>query len=488
MRRYPPPGAVSARLTEFLARLVNPQRHYFRKVRAELAAAEGRLEQRLGAIENKVQQDALLLSRADLCDALPLPGRIAVVTPLPPARTGVAPATLNSFAPWPGGADFFGCPSSAADLSLLQHHRALAGGRHRVFHLDFLAEAVARFSYEALVFSFGNSIHNAPIVSWLLRSREFSDRPPVIAYVHDPIVFDVLRSATELMGHESDELFRRAYDREALVAFRRRATGTLLGRGVSGLRALRREARVDLTLVNSLAARRFLIADDPTLEDHEVGVFFHPVFGELTGVQALPRAAFAEAGTVLRIGCFGILSANKQPDAVLAAVRLLRERGLDARLILAGYDINDFAVEHALEGLDYVELYQNPGDSQLVELMSTAHVAVQLRDRNTGETSGVVSQLMGLGVPTLVSRIGAFEEFADAVGFVAPGAEPQAIAEAILAIRADAAGYRNRSTLFASQRTPQRFCAELERAIGRLRVARTGPGARADQIQAVVSA
>ena len=451
-----------SRFADFLMQLFRPSKYYFRKLRTELQFLEQRLDERLALIGN----DGAVFSQASMREAGFSHGRIAVVAPLPPAQTGIAYATLNSFAPWSKGVDFFGVFSTAAELNLAQYHRALAGTSHRVFHVDFLPEAIARLNYDAVIFAFGNSAHNVRVVSWLLRMRELAERPAVIAYVHDPVVLNVLRKTSVAMGHSFDELFRRSYDRGALASFRKSATASLVAQGVTGLRALRRESGVDAIVVNSLAAKALLLADDPHLDEDQVGVLFHPVFA----TSPAPRRA-KNAAESLRVGCFGVLSSDKQPGLVLAAVRLLRERGVDARLVIAGYEINGFVAANDLEALDFVDLYQNPGDNELVELMGSVDVAVQLRGHNTGETSGAVSMLIGVGTPTIVSRIGAFEEFADAVAFVPPGCPPKTLADAIVAARADAAGFKERMSAFAAQRTPWRFCSELARFIGPLTAA-----------------
>jgi glycosyltransferase involved in cell wall biosynthesis len=451
-----------SRFADFLMQLFRPSKYYFRKLRTELQFLEQRLDERLALIG----ADGAIFSQASIREAGFSQGRIAVVAPLPPAQTGIAYATLNTFAPWSKGVDFFGAFSTAAELNLAQYHDALAGTSHRVFHIDFLPEAIARLNYDAVIFAFGNSAHNVRVVSWLLRMREFADRPAVFAYVHDPVVLNVLRKTSMAMGHSFDELFRRSYDRRALALFRKSATDTLVSQGVTGMRALRRESGVDAILVNSLAAKTLLLADDPRLQADQVGLLFHPVFAKAPA----PRRAEND-GESLRIGCFGVLSSDKQPGLVLDAVRQLRDRGVNARLIIAGYEINGFVAANDLEALDFVDLYQNLGDSELIELMQSVDVAVQLRGHNTGETSGAVSMLIGAGTPTIVSRIGAFEEFADAVAFVPPGCSPATLADAILAARADAAAGKDRMAAFAAQRTPWRFCAELARFMAPLTAA-----------------
>ena len=60
--------------------------------------------------------------------------------------------------------------------------------------------------------------------------------------------------------------------------------------------------------------------------------------------------------------------------------------------------------------------------------MLKCDIAVQLRRSNLGESSGVVPTLLALGIPTIVSPIGAFAEYGDAV-LSFDGYDPVALAD-----------------------------------------------------------
>ena len=65
--------------------------------------------------------------------------------------------------------------------------------------------------------------------------------------------------------------------------------------------------------------------------------------------------------------------------------------------------------------------------------MAGVDVAVQLRAHNLGESSGVVPQLLALGVTTIVSNIGSFREYGDAVVTVDAEIADQQLADVMLA-------------------------------------------------------
>jgi glycosyltransferase involved in cell wall biosynthesis len=197
--------------------------------------------------------------------------------------------------------------------------------------------------------------------------------------------------------------------------------------GILGIRALY-DIGVRHFVLNSEAAAR-LVRDD--LSEGERGatrldVLYHPVFEpEVTRREALRQ------DSALTIGTFGAPSVSKGTDIVIAAVRELRRRGVKAKLVVAGFDANYFADgELSKNDADraWLELAEPSSERELQLDMLKCDVAVQLRRSNLGESSGVVPTLLALGVPTIVSSIGAFAEYGDAALTFA-GYDPVALAD-----------------------------------------------------------
>ncbi|HZP19990.1 MAG TPA: Stf0 family sulfotransferase [Bauldia sp.] len=386
--------------------------------------------------------------------------RERVVTPFPPAATGVATATRRTFIARTRGVDFFGMFESRRLLDAANADPELSDAGHRVFHHSVLEDALRRVPYQAVVVSFGNSPHNVPAVQWLLRLGGMF-RGPIVAYVHDPIVLEVLRRASSAAGFRPDELFRRAYGRAPLADFQRRHHRALVDRGITGMRAISRAARIDHVIVNSQAAKQMLRRDDPEFAGDRIARLFHPVFP----VSVSPPVPSSDPARPMRIGCFGVATDSKRLDVVLAAVKVLRARGRDVRLTVAGYDTARIGPVIRHEAGGFLEIHDNPDDRRFVELLAAVDVAVQLRGINGGETSGVVSMLMALGKPVIVTRIGAFKEFGEAVRFVEASASPADVADAILGAVGEAEALGRAAKTFAARHSPQRFCERLDELI-----------------------
>jgi glycosyltransferase involved in cell wall biosynthesis len=97
--------------------------------------------------------------------------------------------------------------------------------------------------------------------------------------------------------------------------------------------------------------------------------------------------------------------------------------------------------------------------------MRQVDVAVQLRSRNLGESSGVVPQLLQLGKPVVVSAIGSFTEFGEAVVQLAPTAVHEEIAATILSA-AKSPPPQEIMLKYAADRSPRRFRETLLSILG----------------------
>ena len=83
----------------------------------------------------------------------------------------------------------------------------------------------------------------------------------------------------------------------------------------------------------------------------------------------------------------------KQTDKILRAVRLLHAQGKQVTLWLAGYNVSSYAHHFDLQN---VRLIDNPKYEDLLSLMSSVDLAVQLRKFSLGEGSGCISELIAL--------------------------------------------------------------------------------------------
>lgn len=117
----------------------------------------------------------------------------------------------------------------------------------------------------------------------------------------------------------------------------------------------------------------------------------------------------------LRIASFGLITPNKGIERVLRALSSLRAKH-DFRYVLVGepneyFDVRALVREHGLE--DRIEITGHVDLADFQRHISTTDIAINLRERIIGETSGSLCRIMAAGVPAIVSDAAWFGELPD---------------------------------------------------------------------------
>ena len=359
------------------------------------------------------------------------PARLAVVTCLPPDATGIANFAVKQLSEIEVPVDVF---SQVRDVAHFLRVRAIfaseTGGRVRLHPMASLLSRDVTNRYERLVFMLGNSRHNVEVYRSMEALAGFGAGDRIVCHLHDPCCHNVVQLGKGLEPGPYLAYLGRLYDNPQLLASfgseNWQAHKAAVDAGILGIRTLF-DVGVRHFIVNSDAAARIVREDLSAAEGAatRVDVLYHPVFEpEVSRSEADPHQGS------LVVGTFGAPSLSKGTDVVLAAVQELRRRGVKAKLIVAGFDANYFADGELAKNTDrsWLELAEPTTERGLQLDMLKCDIAVQLRRSNLGESSGVVPSLLALDIPTIVSSIGAFSEYGDAVQTFA-GYDPVALAD-----------------------------------------------------------
>jgi glycosyltransferase involved in cell wall biosynthesis len=133
---------------------------------------------------------------------------------------------------------------------------------------------------------------------------------------------------------------------------------------------------------------------------------------------------------------FGVIHHLKAPDILLRAVAQLAGRGRHVRLAFVGPVSDELRDElGALAGelrlTERVTITGDVADDEYEGWLQRASVAVQLRRRSNGETSGAVADCLAHGIPTIVSDIGPQGELPAFVARVPAAVEPAELSDAV---------------------------------------------------------
>ncbi len=361
--------------------------------------------------------------------------RIALVTPWPPAGSGVASYSRA----------LAGELSRHVDVDVFCDGEA--GGEHPAQETAdpavpvagkaaALADVARLVDYDAVVHCLGNSEFHCHSLSRLLEAGR--DAPCTAVLAHDVLLTGVFQHAAArgMLGATFSELLLRAYPGIApdsvptwIEQGEAARLGILLARSIVPC--------VDHFLTTSEFGARLALTDASALAD--AGERVRSVgFGYPEPRERRPGAV--ESGLVCS---FGLLHEVKQPYLLLEALAALVTRGSDARLALVGPVSDDLATAlqaraAALGVGERVEITGRVDDDSYRRFLETAAVAVQLRQSTNGECSAAVADCLAHGIATVVSDLGAFAELpADAVVHVPPEIDGQSLADELAVLLAD---------------------------------------------------
>ncbi|MCG8451368.1 MAG: hypothetical protein MI725_17520 [Pirellulales bacterium] len=311
---------------------------------------------------------------------------LAVVSCLPPDDSGVAIFTLATLAGTFLPLHFF----STAEAG----ERASANCTVRPD--SALVRASTENNYAAAIYVVGNSLHNAAAIRFAL------DSPiePFLILLHDPCLNDVvrqlIRSDKGCFCTTGFQYWWWRYSGRKL--FRHRPTDGL-SFWLSQMKASPKGWIVHSSRARELVSRTIR-------RPAPIKQLFHPIF------DAAPPRAAPKVTEPWVIGHFGMIGEAKRIGDLIDVCRRLRENGRAVRLLLAGYNSRTVS-SYLSSGEDFVDCHEPESTTELLSLMRSVDLAVQLRVSDLGEVSGVVSQLMGQRCQVLASEGSISEQYRD---------------------------------------------------------------------------
>jgi glycosyltransferase involved in cell wall biosynthesis/SAM-dependent methyltransferase len=382
---------------------------------------------------------------------------MAVVTVLPAAQTGVAVFSLKAFAAAPLDVDVFAPFASPAEY-LGASALPSAGANMSFYALRSLRAGCEARNYRAVVWVIGNSDDFIPVLKLMRDLRHLREPAPTWIELHDPFLLNVADKCIRLEGGRMSHVVRghlRAGAGELdWHAIDHGDYSDLVENGYAGVRSMLNDVPFTGLLVHSKAAKDIVRRDWPELDETRVSLLFHPVFEPY-------RRRYQPACESIRMGSFGVPNSSKKTELVLEAFRLIRAQQPDATLVLAGYQAAAYARDRGLLHEPGLSVVESPGDSDLHALMTGVDVAVQLRLRNLGESSGIIPQLLALDVPVLASPSGAMRDFGRAVAYVPEPCDASQLAQLILKEASHPEVRQAARESYSTTFTPTLFCKQL---------------------------
>jgi glycosyltransferase involved in cell wall biosynthesis len=322
--------------------------------------------------------------------------RVALFTPLPPAKSGVA------------------------------HYSSLlipALARHADVRAFDSLEGYRRADYDAVIYQLGNNPHHEVMYREAMRA-------PGVVVLHDLVLHHLIVELTLARGDASGyvEALEASHGAPGAAWARGRAAGLHSEMGNFLLPASVEIARRATAVIvhNQYACDRLRSFGVQT----PIHVVPHPYVRETRVFdRAALRARLGLTPWQRVIGFFGFLTSAKRAERVLEAFRLARQRDPRLALLIVGEPAPNIDLE-ALHGEGIVTTGY-VADEEFAAYYAVADRLVNLRYPSAGETSGTLIRAFDAGKPVAVSNYAQFAELPDACVFKVPlgGGEVERLVE-----------------------------------------------------------
>ena len=316
-----------------------------------------------------------------LAAADPRTHRIAILTPLPPTRSGVA------------------------------HYASLIVPALGARAFDSL-DGYRREDFDEVIYQLGNNPHHELMYAEAMRE-------PGVVVLHDLVLHHLIVEMTLARG-DAD-----AY--VAALAANHGAAGAAWARGrASGLHSemgnfllpasVEIAQRAKSVIVHNRYARERLLSFGVTTPVHVVP---HPYVRETRVFdRAALRARYGFNTDTRVIGFFGFLTSAKRAEVVLEAFEIARKKDRRLALLIVGEPAPNIDLD-ALRGEGIVTTGY-VADEDFPSFYVIADRFVNLRYPTAGETSGTLIRAFDAGKPVAVSDYAQFAEFPDDCAFKVP--------------------------------------------------------------------
>lgn len=327
--------------------------------------------------------------------------KIAVFSTLPPDESGIALYTLRTHATVPEKYDLIGDICRESDYTNLKSAVPDIG----IFPYTFYLSQSDR-KYLAKLFVIGNSFHNTPALRHAIATRGEKNR---FLYLHEAMIH----------GAYGKQLWKQA------------CTIPYCGELNLGVNALVEMSGIYHIFVNNDLARE-LILKNLTPENRErvtIDILFLPI----DNLHDVAKGTLTKNNQTVIIGSFGIPNESKQTYEIIRVIQHIREtKNIDVRLCLAGYNATKWLNARFEIVPEFIDVYDSPGDTELVKIMRSVDCAVQLRRNPSGETSGCIMQLLGMGQNIITTSGFVPREFEQYCTTVPSDVSSEKLAETIL--------------------------------------------------------
>lgn len=354
--------------------------------------------------------------------------RIAVFGVLPPEKTGIAYFNAQTF----GINNSFNVFSNMKALKDFTVAGNISGLEYKnnFFFIEAYDILKMQINYGAKIFILGNSEHHIP---YLRQAIIEPDKQHSWLYFHDIKVMDFICYFLLLDIVAIKDIFCKVYPEFAAKIINLNTLNDLMSffeeNKRCGIKVIVYLTGITKVIINNDFAQQ-LAEYDFLGENIETTKLFLPI----ANLNDVSYKKLDVDSNIFLIGSFGLPSDKyKATDTVIGAVSILnQEYNISAKCIIAGYHVDKYYQSLTRNLRNLVIPFSDMSEKELFSIMKSVHMAVQLRNVRRGESSGVVSLLLGMNKKIITTENFIDFELEKYCGLVPRFVTQEALAEAII--------------------------------------------------------
>lgn len=342
--------------------------------------------------------------------------KIAVVTPWPPQKTGIANYVYKMMPFW---AKYFDVDIFTEAVK--QKSKIIKNQYGNLFPLSKLKELYS--FYDHVLYQLGNSTEYHKSI------YELFCLIPDIAEIHDFVLHPFFYHSYFLKGDF------KAYQRALEIGYKE--NGLAHFEHVKNKQCPPDERRFPMSKTVTNQSSATIFHNNWSCEQFDntpVYVVPHPCFEkedlakdekEILMQKMKKRIGWRETESI--IACFGYINANKRPEVVLKAIKELLNTGKKVRMVFFGEnnlpDLRERLKEMKLLDTVAITGYLEKGEYEAS--LEISDIIVNLRHPSMGESSGTLCEAMKYGKPIIVTESNQYCEYPDEVCWKVPVGEQE---------------------------------------------------------------
>lgn len=332
-----------------------------------------------------------------------------VYSVMPPASTGMAPFALKIFNKRKN--DFlivnkFNNPFEYLYAIFYGHSL-----NTNIFDISFDKYLMKNFKIQKKIFVIGNSPHHNETLKKAIETKGEENR---YLYLGENLLFTPALNYLNAWKKEAmEETISKYYNKNLEVTFKEDLNIFWTKNNIYGLKIIKELTEINKFIVFNENAKDLFAKEFTSEELADIKInTINPPVEDLTTIPPAPQ--FASRDYVL-IGSFGLPQKLKSTPDIIETINLLNKNGTKTKLLLAGYSVKEYLNTLSINKENIIA-YDSPSEKKLLSLMKSVDIAIQLRPKNQGETSGCISELLGLKQKIITTK-----------GFVTNGLEKYCI-------------------------------------------------------------